>query len=482
MNPRWVVVLGLAAMGCLPLAAQSPPHHHHQPAPPAAADPAPPTPPAEHHHPSPPAAVADPVAPAPGWTLAELEARALAHHPAIRRAAALQAAIVGRLDQARRWPNPLLGYAIDERRLDGDPEGRYGFFFSQDLLLGGKLRRRRDVVQHELAIAQAEAEATQLALLTEVRSRFYRTAAAQQRLAVLTRLAQLAAEAVRVSVQLVNTGAADRPDLLAAQIEARLAKLEQEKAQHELTALWTELQTAVGDAAVGDAAVGDAAVGDAAVDDSAVGDTARRSLAVDLEADLPRFSGPPSAARADHPRLRAAQARIARAQAEIRRWEAEAAPDLELAGGLFENREEIVPGGRHLGKEATLELGVRLPLFDRKQGERTAAAADLRSREQELAELQLQLTAERTTAWAAHAAAAAEVASFRDGMLAAAEEAYRLYLERYQAMMAAYPQVLIAQRTWFQLQEAYLRALGELWVTAAELRGLGITGDSPGAV
>jgi cobalt-zinc-cadmium efflux system outer membrane protein len=43
-------------------------------------------------------------------------------------------------------------------------------------------------------------------------------------------------------------------------------------------------------------------------------------------------------------------------------------------------------------------------------------------------------------------------------------------------MAAAYPQVLVSQRTLFQLQVDYVHALGELWQDAALLRHFTLSG------
>jgi cobalt-zinc-cadmium efflux system outer membrane protein len=59
-------------------------------------------------------------------------------------------------------------------------------------------------------------------------------------------------------------------------------------------------------------------------------------------------------------------------------------------------------------------------------------------------------------------------------MLPRAEQAYRLYRENYQKMAAAYPQVLISQRTLFQLQVDYIQALEEAWQSSLAIRGFGL--------
>ncbi len=67
---------------------------------------------------------------------------------------------------------------------------------------------------------------------------------------------------------------------------------------------------------------------------------------------------------------------------------------------------------------------------------------------------------------------------YHNEMLPRAQQAYELYLKRYQEMAAAHPQVLIAQRTFFQLQEKYVAALVSTWQSAVEIQGLLLTGGT----
>lgn len=60
-------------------------------------------------------------------------------------------------------------------------------------------------------------------------------------------------------------------------------------------------------------------------------------------------------------------------------------------------------------------------------------------------------------------------------MIPRASKAYELYLAKYKQMGAAYPQVLIAQRTLFQLQTDYIGALESLWTNALALKGFLLT-------
>jgi cobalt-zinc-cadmium efflux system outer membrane protein len=63
-----------------------------------------------------------------------------------------------------------------------------------------------------------------------------------------------------------------------------------------------------------------------------------------------------------------------------------------------------------------------------------------------------------------------EAARYKDEMIPRATRAYQLYLAKYQQMGAAYPQVLVSQRTLFQLHVGYILALQNLWTTAIALQ------------
>jgi cobalt-zinc-cadmium efflux system outer membrane protein len=73
-----------------------------------------------------------------------------------------------------------------------------------------------------------------------------------------------------------------------------------------------------------------------------------------------------------------------------------------------------------------------------------------------------------------YASARVTVQQYKLEMLPRAEQAYKLYQISYQRMAAAYPQVLISQRTWFQLQADYIQALQNAWQTSLTIRGFGL--------
>jgi cobalt-zinc-cadmium efflux system outer membrane protein len=73
---------------------------------------------------------------------------------------------------------------------------------------------------------------------------------------------------------------------------------------------------------------------------------------------------------------------------------------------------------------------------------------------------------------------------YREEIVPRARQAYELYLASFRQMAAAYPQALISQRTFFQTQVEYIRALVDVWRNATQLQGFMLTGalDSPGGM
>jgi cobalt-zinc-cadmium efflux system outer membrane protein len=181
------------------------------------------------------------------------------------------------------------------------------------------------------------------------------------------------------------------------------------------------------------------------------------------------------------PDIRGAQAGIGRARAVLARARAERVPDLFLRGGLgynYERFEPVVPSisGQRKGLEGRLEVGVNVPIFNRNQGGIAAAEAELAIAERDLERLQLTLRSRFASSFREYRNAQQMVERYRTNVVPRAREAYQMYLVSFRQMAAAYPQVLIAQRTLFQVEVEYARALIQLRETAVRLRGFLLEG------
>ncbi|MBI3950877.1 MAG: TolC family protein [Acidobacteria bacterium] len=331
--------------------------------------------------------------------------------------------------------------------------------------MGGKLRKSQRIFEQEIAQAEAEAQAQKQRVLNTVRMLYYEALGAQHLVDLRRELAKIAREAVQITAELMNVGQADRPDHLEAEIEAQQVELELESAENARQEVWQLLAAVVGMPSM---------------------EPVR--LAGNLEEELPALDQAALLATLlrDSPEIQSARAGVERAQAVLARARAERIPDLFLRGGIGYSTETLElrnggPDNRVTGPEASVQVGLNLPIFNRNQGAIAAAQAELAIAERELQRLELALRSRLASAFRQYNTAWRTVQRYQQQVLPGARRAYELYLASFRQMAAAYPQVLISQRTMFQVQDDYVNALVELRQTAIQIQGFLLSGglDAP---
>jgi cobalt-zinc-cadmium efflux system outer membrane protein len=384
--------------------------------------------------------------------LEDLEQLALTNNPTMAQAEANVRVAAGLSRQASLYPNPTVGYYGDEIRGGSIGGGKQGAFVSQTIVLGGKLRAARRVAELEANQAETSAEIQRLRIQNNVRVLFYQALAAQRLVEVRQNLVKLAADATQTSRQLGNVGQADRPDILQAEVEEQQAKMGLRIAQQNLQACWSTLAAVIGQP-----------------------DLAMAHLDGDLEA-IPNLNQGEWVATTLRESLEVKWEQQAVQQAEASLVQAKKAPipDLQVTGVLVQNREPLDTSRMQTGLEGGAQIGVQLPLFNRNQGNIAAARGEVESTRQNLAREKLQLQRAVAGMFGEYDSARTTVQQYKTEMLPRAEQAYRMYQENYQKMAAAYPQVLIAQRTFFQLQTEYIQALADAWTSSLAIRGFGL--------
>jgi cobalt-zinc-cadmium efflux system outer membrane protein len=121
------------------------------------------------------------------------------------------------------------------------------------------------------------------------------------------------------------------------------------------------------------------------------------------------------------------------------------------------------------GPESFVDASVNIPLWNRNQGNIEAARVELERARQDVKRTQLYLKQQSEPLAQQYLSSRFEAERYGSELLPRARRAYQLYLVKYQQMAAAYPQVLVSQRTLFQLQVDYLEALGMEWNNAVAL-------------
>jgi cobalt-zinc-cadmium efflux system outer membrane protein len=178
----------------------------------------------------------------------------------------------------------------------------------------------------------------------------------------------------------------------------------------------------------------------------------------------------------DSPLVRQAQQEIVRAEAELKSARRESIPDLQIHAGLQQNSEPINLNPRvPVGLQGFATAGIDLPIFNRNQGNVAAGRAKLENSQAEARRVELLVRQAAQVLLQNYLSAQDKADRYRTQLIPRATRAYQLYLEKYQQMAAAYPQVLISQRTLFQLQLAYVDALQKVWTNALMLQNYALT-------
>ena len=387
---------------------------------------------------------------AAGLRLEDFERMAVERNPAVARAEAQTAAAEGRRRQAGAYPNPVVGLNADE--VSGGPTIRYGEwggFASQQIVTAGKRGLDRGIAGQDLASARAMSKAERQRVVNAARMLFYQGLADRRLLEVRTELAAIARNTVKISRELANVGQADQPDVLAAEVEEQRAEMGLQMARNAQVRTWRQVSALVDRTLAPQALDGDF-------------DTLPK---LDIEATL-------QALEKESPDLEQASASLARAELAVKRAEVARIPDLEVRSGLRYNRELLDLNRRPVGLETFLDVGVRIPIFDRNRGNIAAAKADREAARLESRRVALSLQSRLAGAYRDYADAMQSAERYRTEMIPRAEQAYQTYLGNFRAMAAAYPQALSAQRTLFMLREQQVESLAAAWRGVVELEGL----------
>src|SRR5438132_1859663 len=385
-------------------------------------------------------------------TLEELQQMALQNNPTFAQSAANIQAAEGRKKQSGLYPNPTVGYQGEQIRGGSFHGGEQGVFVQQDIVLGGKLGLNRKIFDQELKQAETEAEEQKLRVVTNVRMSYTQALAAQQTLKLRQDLSKLADDAVETSHPLANVGQADAPDVHESEVETQQAQLAVTMAEQNQQRVWKALAAVVGNPRL-----------------------PLMNLEGRLEDTLP--------VNADElvekivnesPAVRIAELGVKRAGAALARAKREPIPDLQLRGGIQQNG-ELLSNGRSVGLQGFADVGVRIPIFDRNQGNIAAAKADEERAKREVERVKLVLRERAASVVQNYTFAQTAVDRYKNQMIPRAQKAYEMYTKKYQEMAAAYPQVLIAQRTLMQLEVSYLTALENFATSSLSLQPYSLT-------
>ena len=391
--------------------------------------------------------------------LADFEALADANNPTLKQANSLVRRSQEQARQAGLYPNPTVGYQGEEIRGGSFGGGEQGGFIQQSIILGGKLGLRRNIYEQQKNADQIGVTEQTYRVHSDVQQSFYDALTAQATVQLRQRLLGVALDAVETVHQLANVGQADAPDILQTEVEAEQAKVDYVTAQRQYLQAFRTLAVLVGKE-----------------------DIPPSPLQGDLEKtpDINAEQMIDSIAQ-DSPTVKRALQEAEVARARLRDAKRELVPDLQLRAGEDYSFEQLENSHNAVGPQSFATAGINIPLWNRNQGNVEAAKAEIERASQGVLREQLSLRRQAAPLAQSYETAKFEAERYKTQLIPRAARAYQLYLKKYQNMAQAYPQVLVSQRTLFQLQISYLMALHDVWRSAIALQNYTLSGglDAP---
>jgi cobalt-zinc-cadmium efflux system outer membrane protein len=396
----------------------------------------------------------------PPMGLPDFESLADANNPTLKESNGLVRRSEGQARQAGLYPNPSIGYQGEQIRGGSYGGGEQGGFVQQTVVLGGKLGLRRDIFRQQEKSDRIGVDEQTHRVHGDVQQAFYAALTAQEDVRLRQRLLGVALDAAETVHQLANVGQADAPDILQTEVEAEQAKVDYGDAQRKFLAAFHTLASVTGKP-----------------------DLPVSPLRGDLER-LPDLNVDQIVEHilSDSPTVKRSQQEAAVAHARLKAAKRESIPDLQLrAGGQYNGEQVSSNPAKPVGAQGFATAGINIPLWNRNQGNIEADKAEVERAEQAVMQERLRLRQAAEPLVQSYLSARFEADRYRTQLIPRAARAYQLYLEKYKSMAQAYPQVLVSQRTLFELQISYLTALHSAWNSALALDNYTLSGglDTP---
>ena len=381
---------------------------------------------------------------------------ALAHSPQLKSVGATQMASQGERRQARLLPNPQL--SLDAENLAGSGAYRgttsaeFTYGLSQLIEIGGKRSARQDVADKGSQIAAYDYEAARLDLIRDVTIAYAEAVAAQEQVKLADEQKRLASEVLQTVSKRVAAAAEPLIQKSKAEVALATSGIALRNAQRSVAVIKTKLAALWGQENV-----------DYSLDASGF-------FTIQTPAPVPgaaaELTGTPDLARLD--------VAVERARANLDLEKANAIPDPTLSAGMRDFRES--------GSRAFLvSLSLPIPILNANEGNIEKAGHELTKSEVDRRATTLALSTDLIRATEGLQTAYDEADSLRATILPAAEKAFSLSRQGYQAGKFPYLEVLDAQRTLFETRAQYITALKDYHARRAEVERLTATPVSPTA-
>lgn len=362
--------------------------------------------------------------------------RALEHNPSIQLSLARIESAMGEKIQASLMPNPEAVFEIENfggsDELSGVNGAEATLGLEQQIELAGKRIKRTKIADYNTKIAEEQAIADILQLLSQTEIAFINVAIQQERLTLANNRVSLAQETHKTVKERVSAAAASDIQHTKIDIEQSAAELELAKARKDLSHAKTRLAALLN--------TKDDVQVDMVLDNLPI--LPERNILLDAVKKMPQ--------------MRINQFLKMQAQSQLDLAKANAIPDPVIGLGLRRFNESddtaFVAG-----------ISIPIPVFNRNQGEILKARSQIAEAEASAQQQELDIREVSLNTWESLTSIYNEAETYQSSMIPDAERAYNQALEGYSAGRFSFLDLLDAQRTLYEVEENRLDSLLSLY-------------------
>ena len=375
--------------------------------------------------------------------LGELEQLLISTHPEILKAQSQVAALEGQKRQAGLGPNPTAGIIGDDLNAN-DGAGRFGVFYGQQVVRGGKLELAQSVVDSQIAVALNTYQATKQRLLIELRQRYYNVLLAQETLQQTLELSAVLERSVKTSEQLFEAQEIAKAPVLRSQVELQNVNMMVRQAENQRTKALRRIAALLGESTVRF--------------ESLAGDVRDAPTLGDFESAFDQMLE-------NHPELSVALSNIEQAHRKLAQQQAAPIPNLTWQTSVqYDFTTDELVGG--------FQVGMPIPRFNRNEGAISQAWQNIQSSVHAADQKVLELRDRLTESWGNYVDATIQIETLDHEIIPKAAEALELASEGYRQGETPYLELLLAQQLFAKTKLGYLQTLKQRWEFEVEIRGL----------
>lgn len=378
------------------------------------------------------------------FSLEELHRIARENHPGLRAAAASVEAARGLMIQAGLPPNPNIGYEADTVRTLNTP-GYHGAYLQQTFITARKLGLAAQAAAVDYANAEVNQRKAWVTVQSSVRRSYFHVLAARKRVVLTRALSELSENAYRAQINLVIAGEAAPYEPLPLRVLTTQARASLIRSQQDSIAAWRTLAANV-----------------------AVPTLQPKELEGRVDCPVPEIEYEDALAQmiSVHTDLQIAENLIGKNRTLVTLADRVPIPDINV-GLVLQRDYTFTPGTTTYN----MVLGGAVPVWNKNQGNRISARAELIRSTQLVSDTQNQLIVKLAPIYGAYQTNRQLAKSFRTEALSDQVRAYRGIYQRYitDPTGISFNDVIVAQQTVASVLNQYIDILQSQWQSTVDM-------------